>query len=94
MENLARKISTFIHHNSSKTPQVVDTTMDATNELLVEGKKIGNKLYDKGLNKAHVMEDHIQDYSEMALKTVKKHPLTSVLVVASLGFLLSVIFRK
>lgn len=63
-------------------------------ELLNEGKKFGNELYEEGTKKIHQVEDQIINYSEDMLKKVQENPLRSVLIAGGIGFLLSLLTRK
>lgn len=67
---------------------------EAASELLRDGRKLANALYEDGLNKVNKTEDHIKEYSDEILDKVKQNPLTSVLIAGGIGFLLSTLLRK
>lgn len=66
----------------------------AASDLLNEGEKKASELYNKGLDKMDEMEDCIKEYSDELLKKVQDNPLTSVLVAAGIGFLISSMLKK
>lgn len=66
----------------------------AASELLKEGKKRVNDLYEEGVHKATDVEESIKEYSENLLKKVQENPLTSVLIAGGIGFLLSRLLKK
>ncbi len=67
---------------------------DAANDLLNEGKKIAHDLYEEGLHKVNVTEEHLKLYSDRVEKAIIDKPLASILVAGGIGFLLSKIFSK
>ncbi len=67
---------------------------DAAGDLVNEGKKLVNELYEDGLKKVSNAEDNIKEYSDELLVKVKENPLTSVLIAAGVGFLLSSLLKK
>lgn len=67
---------------------------DAASELYNDGQKLASELYQEGLNKVNAAEIEVKEYSDELLKKVKENPLTSVLVAAGVGFLLSAFLRK
>lgn len=66
---------------------------EAAVNLLNEGKKMANELYNEGLNKVCEAEDHMKEYSEHLVKKVKENPISSVLIAGGIGFLLSKILK-
>ena len=66
----------------------------AASELVNESKKLANELYDEGLHKAQDAQDNVKAYSDEVVDKVRKNPLTSVLIAAGVGFLLSAILKK
>lgn len=67
---------------------------EAAADLLNEGKKLGNELYEEGTHKVHKAEEQIKEYSDELLKKVQQNPLRSVLIAGGIGFLLSALLRK
>lgn len=66
----------------------------AANDFLSDGKKLANALYENGMHKLDKAEDQVKEYSDELLNKVQRHPLTSVLIAAGVGFLLSTFFKK
>lgn len=67
---------------------------DAANRLLEEGKKLANELYHEGLSKAGETQDSVKEYSDEIVKKIQDNPLSSMLIAAGVGFLLSSLLRK
>lgn len=66
----------------------------AASDLVDEGKKYVNELYEEGLG--HLDDAHrvAREYSDQMLIKVQRNPLTAVLIAAGVGFLLSSLLRK
>lgn len=67
---------------------------DAAGNLLHEGKKLVNELYEDGLDKVNEAQRSAKQCSDDLLDQVQKNPLTSVLIAAGVGFLLSSLLKK
>jgi ElaB/YqjD/DUF883 family membrane-anchored ribosome-binding protein len=67
---------------------------EAASELLNEGKKFANELYEQGLNKVGEAEDNVKQYSDELLKKVQQNPLSAILIAGGIGFLLSKLIKK
>lgn len=67
---------------------------EAASNLMNGGKKFANELYEEGLNRVQEAEKNVQEYSDQLLFKVKENPLTSVLIAAGIGFLLSALLKK
>lgn len=67
---------------------------DAATELLNQGKKLANELYEDGLNKVSEAEDNLKEYSDELIKKVRANPVASVLIAGGIGFLLSRLLKK
>jgi ElaB/YqjD/DUF883 family membrane-anchored ribosome-binding protein len=67
---------------------------DAAVDLLNEGKKFGNELYDEGTQKVNEVEEQLKEYSDELLKKVQENPLRAILIAGGVGFLLSALLRK
>ena len=67
---------------------------EAATELLEEGRKLANELYEGGLHKVQNAEDSVKEYSDELVKKVKEKPLTSLLIAAGVGYILSTLLRK
>ncbi|WP_133131214.1 hypothetical protein [Legionella yabuuchiae] len=67
---------------------------EAANALLNESKKYAYELYEEGVNKVNGAGQHAKEYGDELADKVKKNPMTSLLVAAGVGFLLSSLLRK
>ena len=67
---------------------------EAAAELLDEGMKFANELYDDGLTKANHAKKEAEVYTDELLEKVRAHPLKAVLIAGGIGFLLSALLRK
>jgi ElaB/YqjD/DUF883 family membrane-anchored ribosome-binding protein len=67
---------------------------EAANALINEGKKYAHDLYEEGVHKMGDAQHNAKEYSDEVVNKVRKNPVTSVLVAAGVGFLLSSILRK
>jgi len=68
--------------------------VDAASELLHEGKKKVNELYENQTQKIAEVEENIKSYSEDLSHKVKESPLTSLLIAGGIGFLIASILKK
>lgn len=66
----------------------------AVSDLLTEGKKYANELYEEGLDKMNSTERDIEKYSEELINKVRENPLKAVLIAGGIGFLVSALLRK
>lgn len=67
---------------------------EAASDLLHEGKKLVNDLYEDGMHHVQDAKDSVQEYSEELSEKVRRNPIGSVLIAAGIGFVLSSILRK
>lgn len=67
---------------------------NAAQDFVDDGKKLAQEAYMEGLNKLNEAEANLKEYSDELLVKIKKNPITSVLVAAGVGFLLSSVLRK
>ncbi|TAL64823.1 MAG: hypothetical protein EPN84_02655 [Legionella sp.] len=67
---------------------------EAANTLLNEGKKLAQEVYEDGINKVSEAEANVKEYSDQLVKKVQENPVSSILIAAGVGFLLSKIFHK
>lgn len=66
---------------------------EAASDLVNEGKKYANELYEQGIDKVNEAEDNIKEYSDQLLRKVQENPLTAVLIAGGIGYLLSKIMK-
>lgn len=81
--------NTFDESNKSQ----VDFGEVASN-LLHEGKKIANELYENNAKIFCEANESLQEYSDEICNKIKANPLSSLLIAGGIGFLLSAILRK
>lgn len=67
---------------------------EAASELLNEGKKLANELYQEGINKVNEAENNMKQYSDQLVKKVQENPISSILIAGGIGYLLSKILKK
>lgn len=67
---------------------------ETTNELLDDGKRLANELYEGGMEKVNQAEKQIKEYSDELLKKVQENPLSSILIAGAVGFVLSALLKK
>lgn len=71
-----------------------DQLADAASELYQESKKLAQELVDEGLHRVQEAQDSAKEYTDELAKKIRQNPMTSVLVAAGIGYLLSAILRK
>jgi len=71
---------------------------DAAANLLSEGKKFVNELYQTNVDRLSDAQDNVKEnvmeYSSDLAQMIKKNPFYSILIAAGIGFILSFFFRK
>jgi len=85
MENATKRQTNFARKSHLK---------EAASDILTDGKKLANELYEDGLDKANKVEEHVKEYSDEILTKIKENPLSSVLIAGGIGFLLSLLLKK
>ena len=87
--------------NKTKQNKFEDETShvgEAASQLLNEGKKLANELYEENAQKITDIQENIQEnikeYSEDLTQKIKDNPLNTLLIAGGIGFLLSVLLRK
>jgi len=66
----------------------------ATDALITDGKNLADAIYDEGVDRVSEVEQTVKEYSDTALRTIQRNPLTSVLISSGIGFLLALFIRK
>ncbi|KTD52766.1 DUF883 C-terminal domain-containing protein [Legionella quateirensis] len=66
----------------------------AAEDLINEGKKFANEVYQEGVHKVSDAEEVVKEYSDKLVQKIQEKPLTSVLVAAGVGVLLAALLRK
>ncbi|KTC78209.1 hypothetical protein Lbru_2501 [Legionella brunensis] len=67
---------------------------EATNDLIIDSKKMANELYVEGKNRIYEAQNNIKEYSNAIATKVHEKPLISLLVAGGIGFILSSLFRR
>jgi ElaB/YqjD/DUF883 family membrane-anchored ribosome-binding protein len=67
---------------------------EEANDLLKHGKKFAGRLYDEGMDKVGEASDEIHEYSDELVKKIRRNPLTSLVIAAGVGFLISSLMKK
>ncbi|HBI21648.1 MAG TPA: hypothetical protein DDY37_03535 [Legionella sp.] len=67
---------------------------EAASDLLHEGKKLAQEVYEDGVKKATEVEHEVKEYSDELLAKVQENPLAAVLIAGGVGFLLSMLLKK
>lgn len=91
-----KKQSHTLHNGHDKKARIATKAHLATKakKLLMEGKKLKKAVYKKGVKKVAAAEKNVKEYSDVFLTSVQEKPLTSVLIAAGIGFILTTIFKK
>ena len=88
----------FRNDGSKSTEDHTNKIKSSANDLLDESKKLASDLYQQGVNKMSAKvsdaEESIQDYSDKLVSKIQTNPLSSVLIAAGVGILLSSLFKK
>ncbi|WP_239005275.1 hypothetical protein [Legionella sp. MW5194] len=66
----------------------------AAKDLLDDGKKLANEVYEQGMNKVNEAGTNVKQYTDDLLVRVKENPLASILIAGGIGFLLSSFLKK
>jgi ElaB/YqjD/DUF883 family membrane-anchored ribosome-binding protein len=77
-------------HSDAQSSHVAE----AASELINEGKKLAQELYEEGMHKVGDVQDHTKEYTDDLIKKVREKPLASILIAAGVGFLLSSLLKK
>lgn len=67
---------------------------EAAADLVNEGKKYANEVYQQGVNKIEDVEDTVKEYSDKLIEIIQEKPLTAIMVAAGVGMLLASILKK
>lgn len=80
--------------NKKPTAAPKSHVSEAANTLLNEGKKFAQEIYEDGVSKVSEAEANVKEYSDQLVKKVQENPLSSLVIAAGVGFLLSKLFHK
>lgn len=90
MDNSKSNIDREIPINQDEEARIAEAAQD----LVREGQKRVNELYEEGLQKVQEAQDQVAEYSKDLAEKVREKPLTALLVAAGAGFILSALFKK
>jgi len=90
MDNSKSNINREIPINQDEEARVTEAAQD----LVREGQKRVNELYEEGLQKVQEAQDQVAEYSKDLSEKVREKPLTALLIAAGAGFILSALFKK
>lgn len=79
---------------SPKTNSKKSQITGRTNHILDEVKKLGFEIYEEGKDKLDEFQDDIKVQSDRVVKKVHEKPISSLLIAAGVGFLLSHLLRR
>lgn len=66
----------------------------AAKDLLDDGKKLANEVYEQGMNKVNEAGTNVKQYTDDLLIRVKENPMASILIAGGIGFLLSSLLKN
>ncbi|MDP3561242.1 MAG: hypothetical protein Q8R83_03585 [Legionellaceae bacterium] len=90
----AGRVKNDIENAKAHAGRAKDAMGEAMSDLLVEGKKYANELYEDGLERLNATEKELEYYADELIVKVRKNPLKAVLIAGGIGFLLSAILKK
>jgi len=67
---------------------------EAAEQMINEGIKLATKIFEESKDKFGQYNDELLQYTEQLTKTVRKKPVTSLLVTGGVVFLLVKLFKR
>jgi ElaB/YqjD/DUF883 family membrane-anchored ribosome-binding protein len=86
--------SSKLNNDFSSRETTNSNLADSASELLNEGKKYANELYQQGVDKVSEADDMMKEYSDKIAQKIHEKPITAVLIAAGVGMLLASLLRK
>lgn len=80
--------------SKNKSSSVFRNSKDEIESISEHMKDSVSDLYDEGKHKIHVLEDCIEEYSDEIIKKVKENPVTSILIIGGIGYLLMKLLKN
>lgn len=74
--------------------QAASKVAESAADLVNEGKKLANEMYQQGIDKVGDVEEKVKEYSDKMVEKIQEKPITSILVAAGVGMLLAAFLRK
>lgn len=81
-------------HKSKSKSHNGSHVKEAAEDLLHEGRKMAQEIYEDGLSRVNEAQGNVKEYSDELVKKVQANPLSSILIAGGIGFLLSSLLRK
>lgn len=91
VKNDAKNLYEETQDNASK---VYSDIQSKTESVAQQVKDTVSDMYEGGKQKVTEAEDFLCEYSDSLIKTIQEKPLTSVLMAAGVGIILSKMFNK
>jgi len=66
----------------------------AKSDLLNEGRKFANNIYEQSKERISEVEDNVKEYSEKIVEGVRHYPFTTALIVGGISVLITLLLRK
>lgn len=88
------EVKAGLKHAKAHAEEAKHAVGDAVSDLLLEGKKFANHLYEDGLQRLNATEHELEQYADQMVGQIKKNPLKSVLIAGGVGFLLAALLKK
>lgn len=92
--NLKNDAKELYEEAQDKTSSIYDDLKHKTEAVSQQVKDSVSDFYKEGKKKVNQAEDMFEEYSDTLIKTIKEKPLTSVLVAAGVGYVLSLLCKK
>ncbi|STX28334.1 Bacterial protein of uncharacterised function (DUF883) [Legionella beliardensis] len=67
---------------------------EAASDLLKDGKKVANGLYEEGRHRVAEVQESLRTYSDELVQQVHARPMATLLMAAGIGFILSTLLRR
>lgn len=82
------------NHTQQKMDEEQSHLADAASQLLSEGSKLANEIYEENLEKINEAKESIKAYSNEMSQKIKDNPVGSLLIGVGIGYLLSHLIGK
>ena len=92
--NVKNEANDLYNETQDKASSIYSDLKDKTECVSQQVKETVSDLYGEGKKKVGQAEDLLNEYSDSLIKTITKQPLTSVLVAAGIGYVMSKLLKK
>lgn len=86
-KEIKNKASALYDAAKDNTTKAYNQTKPKADDLAAQIGDTASDLYESGKDKLYQAEDYIEDSMACVAKSVRKQPLTSVLIAAGIGYL-------